>query len=292
MELNLTSPPPGGIDADLWRLGEVADASVGDLWLLSWNAGALALGVIAGVGDGYVLVWPVTLPTEPAFRPAVQVRHSPLGIPVFMWASRETGVGLHMLHRRYGPLLAENVMADVAEAMEEGIDGPLPYAPTTLRAGHESPDDDAMIDQWETICLNVWPRSHPDWAPLNRHILRSLRVRPSDLAGALGIGASEAVALFNGEQSPDDAQLAALESHLGAPRHKLLDPLVDESARELLSPVWKDDILRIAAHLSDDEGAARDIVRREYAYAPRSNGSSSDRMREAIQRVLTRMSPE
>jgi transcriptional regulator with XRE-family HTH domain len=237
-------------------------------------------------------VWPVTLPTGAAFRPAVHVRQSPLGIPVFMWASRETGVGLHMLHRRYGALLPESVMADVADAVEEGTDGPLPYAPTTLHPEHESPDDETMIDHWETICLNVWPRSRPDWAPLNRDVLRSLGIRPSDLAGALGIGAPEAVALFNGEQSPDDAQLAALESHLGAPQRQLLDPLVDESARELLSPVWKDDVLKIAARLSDDEGTARDIVRQEYAYAPRSNGSNSDRMREAIQRVLTRMSPE
>ena len=292
MELNLTSPPPGGVDAELWRQSEVADAAIGDLWLLSWNAEALALGVIAGVGDGYVLVWPVTLQTDAAFRPAVQVRRSPLGIPVFMWASRETGVGLHMLHRRYGPLLPESVMAEVAEAMEEDADGPLPYAPPTLHPGDETSDDDTMVDQWESICLNVWPRSRPDWAPLNRDVLRSLGVRPSDLAGALGIGASEAVALFNGEQSPDDAQLAALESHLGTPQSRLLDPLVDESARELLSPVWKDDVLKIAEHLSDDEGAARDIVRQEYAYAPRSTGSSSDRMREAIQRVLTRMSPD
>ncbi|BDY26883.1 hypothetical protein [Mycolicibacterium mageritense] len=292
MELNLNSPPPGGVDADLWGQGDVADAAVGDLWLLSWNAEALALGVIAGVGDGYVLVWPVTLPTDTAFRPAVEVRQSPLGIPVFLWASRETGVGLHMLHRRYGALLPESVMAEVAEAMEEGVDGPLPYAQSTLQLAYESSADEAMIDQWETICLNVWPQSRPDWSPLNRDVLRSLGVRPSDLAGALQISATEAVALFNGEQSPDDAQLATLESHLDAPRSRLLDPLVDESARELLSPVWKDDVLKVAARLGDDEAAARDIVRQEYAYAPRSKGSNSDRMRAAIQRVLTRTSPE
>ncbi len=131
MELDLNSPPAVGISADLWRRGAVADVVVGDLWLLSWNAEALALGVISGVGDGYVLVWPVTLPHEAASRPAVCVRNSPLGVSVFVWASRETGVGLHMLHRRYGKLLEETVMAEVAEAMEEGIQGPLPYAPTS-----------------------------------------------------------------------------------------------------------------------------------------------------------------
>ncbi|MCX8565175.1 hypothetical protein OS122_30280 [Mycolicibacterium mucogenicum] len=292
MKLNLNSPPPGGIDADRWRQSEVADAAVGDLWLLSWNAEALALGVIAGVGDGYVLVWPVTLPADTAFRPAVRVHQSPLGIPVFMWASRETGVGLHMLHRRYGPLLRESVMAEVAEAMEEGVDGPLPYAPTTLQLEHESSDDETMIDQWESICLNVWPRSHPGWAPLNRDVLRSLGVRPSDLAGSLGIGAAEAVALFNGERIPDDAQLAALESHLGTRQSQLLDPLVDESARELLSPALKDDVLKIAARLGNNEELARDEARQEYAYAPRSTGSNRDRMREAIQRVLTRLPEE
>lgn len=292
MKLNLDSPPPVGINVDLWRQGEVADAAVGGLWLLSWDAEALALGVIAGVGDGYVLVWPVTLPAEAAFRPAVQVSKSPLGIPVFMWASRETGVGLHMLHRRFGALLAESVMADVAEAMEEGTVGPLPYAPTPLHPAHLSTDDETMIDQWEAICLNVWPRSRPDWAPLNRDVLRSLGFRPSDIAGALDIGASEAVALFNGERTPSDAQLAALESHLRAPQSQLLDPLVDESARELLSPAWKDAVLKIAAYLGDNEGAARDMARQEYAYAPRSTGTKSDRMREAIRRVLARLSEE
>lgn len=289
MELELNSPPPCGVDAGLWRQNAVADPAVGDLWLLSWNAEALALGVIAGIGDGYVLVWPVTLPSDAAFRPAVQVCESPLGIPVFMWASRETGVGLHMLHRRYGPLLAESAMAEVAEAMEDGIDGPLPYAPVAVHPGHESSDDDTMIDKWETICLNVWPRSNPDWAPLNRNVLRSRGVRPSYLAGILGIEASEAVALFNGERIPDDAQLAALESQLGAARSELLGPLVDESARELLTPALKEDVLKIAAHLGNDEETARDMARQEYAYAPRSTGTNRDRMREAIQRVLTRL---
>jgi hypothetical protein len=131
LQLQLSAVPLDGIKEDLWLHGVAGDPVVGDLWLLSWDGKALGLAVISGVADGYVLVWPVALPSDVVFRPAVEVPQSPLGVPVAIWPTRETGVGNHVLHRRFGALLSEEVMAAVAEAVGEGYRG----APS-LRTGH------------------------------------------------------------------------------------------------------------------------------------------------------------
>jgi hypothetical protein len=288
VELKLDSAPLDVTNDALWRVGTPGTPQIGDLWLLSWNGDVLGLALVSGVGDGYLLVWPVTLQSDLAFRPAVEVPDSPLGTPLFVWPTRETGIGAHVLHRRFGTLLPEHVMALVAEAAEQGLEGPLRYAPDGPRHPAIDAADDAMVDRWESICLNIWPHPRPGSAPLNRRLLRTRGLRPSDLAEALGVTTPDAVALYSGEQSPDKAQIAALESHFRIPAEELLDPLTDEAARELLSPVWKDDILAVGRHYGEDESAARDHLRQEYALAARATGGRTDRMRAAVHRLLER----
>jgi hypothetical protein len=288
MQLELSAVPLDGVSEALWLHGEAGDPAVGDLWLLSWDGRALGLALISGIADDYVLVWPVALPSDVVFRPAVQVPESPLGVPLVIWPSRETGVGNHMLHRRFGTLLREDVMAAVAEAAEQGSEGPLPYAPATERNRIVDSADEAMVDQWEDICLNVWPRPRPGASPLNRDSLRAHGVRPSDLAEVLSLSGPDAVALFNGEMSLDAQRLELIESRMGISAAELLDPMMDDAARELLSPVWKDDILAVAEHFGEDELSAREELREEYALAARSTGDQAARMRAAIQRLLGR----
>lgn len=49
---------------------------VGELWLLSWDRSFLGLACIAEIHDDFVSAWPVTLPAEASFAPALMV---PLG---------------------------------------------------------------------------------------------------------------------------------------------------------------------------------------------------------------------
>ena len=44
--------------------GAAASPVVGELWLTSWDGGALALVVVSAVREGYVLGWPVTVSTR------------------------------------------------------------------------------------------------------------------------------------------------------------------------------------------------------------------------------------
>jgi hypothetical protein len=104
----------------------------------------------------------------------------------------------------------------------------------------------------------------------------------------LGVPTSDVVALFKGEVSPDAQQLALMESHIGIPAVELLEPFIDDGARQLLSPVWKDDILAIAAHFGEDELSAREDLRAEYALAARATGNKAGRMRAAVNRLLGR----
>src|SRR4051794_28500833 len=68
-----------------WLTDDAPAPQVGDLWLLSWNRDALAMVVITKVIDNYVLACPVTLPTAPAFPPAVIRVDTPLRVPLTVW---------------------------------------------------------------------------------------------------------------------------------------------------------------------------------------------------------------
>lgn len=112
-----------GPSADLWERG-LADTALrpGDLWVLSWDGRTVGHAVISAVKDGYVLVWPVTLPGEPAFAPGLTISPSPLGEPVVVWPTRETGIGLYLLDRSLGRLLDQQRLREISDALDAGVD--------------------------------------------------------------------------------------------------------------------------------------------------------------------------
>lgn len=280
--------PPIGVDVDAWHGESVASPEAGDLWLISADGEALGLAVLASVHTTFVLCWPVTTADTPVFEDVLEVASTPLGVPLLAWPARETGIGLHMLHRKYGSLLTPRTMRIVESVIDDGAtEYPLPLAPRTVEGEEAQAVSDEMVERWERICLDTWPKLTVGTSPLNADVLRARSVQLGDLAGILHIGTAPAVGLFRGEIAPTDEQVAALAAALRLEPDALLNPGTDAGALMLIEPLFKDSILDLAKSWKVSEALARNIVRSEYGLAARSDGDAHARMQATIDRLRT-----
>lgn len=280
--------PPAGVSADTWHGESAATPAAGELWLISYDAEALGLAVLASVHTTFVLCWPVTTADAPVFEDVLEVASTPLGVPLLAWPERETGVGLHMLHRKFGSLLTPRTMRIVETAVEDAVpEFPLPLASRTAAGAEAEAQSDEMVERWERICLNTWPKLVAGVSPLNADILRARSVQLGDVAGILNIGTASAVGIFRGESAPTDEQVAALSSALHVEADALLNPGTDQAALMLVEPTFKEPILGLAQSWNVSEDRARDVVRREYGLAARSDGDAYARMQATIDRLRT-----
>lgn len=284
MSLSIDDAPPG-VTADVWMHSVPGEPQIGDLWLLSWDAQALGLVVVSGVAPTFVLGWPVTLPGDQTFRPAISVDESPLG-RIAVWPSRETGVGNHLLHRRLGTALSERTMHLLAGAFEEGTEPVLPFATTDIGLEERETASDRMVDAWEAINLNVWPIPRPGITPLDADVLRANGTQVGTLAEILSVSVPEAVGLYNGEMAPAPSELELLVVALGVPTEQLLRSQPDTETIAMLAPRIKDDLVEIIRRRAIGEESARDLVRSQFALAARSDDTPGSRLDAAIQRVL------
>jgi hypothetical protein len=276
---------PHGVAADAWMRSVPGDPQIGDLWLLSWDAQALGLVVVSGVAPTFVLGWPVALPGDQTFPPAISVDKSPLG-RIAVWPSRETGIGNHLLHRRLGTALSERTMHLLADAFEEGTEPVLPFATTDIGLEERETASDRMVDAWEAINLNVWPVPRPGITPLDADVLRANGTQVGTLAEILSVSVPEAVGLYNGEMAPAPSELELLVVALGVPTEQLLRSQPDAEAIAMLAPRIKDDLVEIIRRRAIGEESARDLVRSQFALAARSDDTPRSRLDAAIQRVL------
>ena len=278
--------PPDGVSNERWH-GEAAVApEVGDLWLISWNGEALALAVLASTRDTFTLCWPVTLSDAPVFAPALEVPSTLLDVPLLVWPTRETGIGLHMLHRRLGRLLTAKTMSLIDVAVETGgRDFPLPLASYTVDGEEAERESDEMVDRWERICLNTWPEIVPGSSPFNADAFREAHLYAGDLAGILGITVPAAVSLVRGESVPSAAQLEMVAVAIGRDAEALLDAGSDAGARLLVQPVFKESLVELARIREFSEADARNLARGEFALAARSDGDDRARLQATIDRL-------
>jgi len=276
---------PHGVATDAWMHSVPGNPQIGDLWLLSWDAQALGLVVVSGVAPTFVLGWPVTLPGDQTFPPAISVDESPLG-QIAVWPSRETGVGNHLLHRRLGTALSERTMHLLADAFEEGTEPVLPFATTDIGLEGRETASDRMVDAWEAINLNVWPVPRPGITPLDADVLRANGTQVGTLAEILSISVPEAVGLYNGEMAPAPSELELLVVALGVPTEQLLRSQLDTESIAMLAPRIKDDLVEIIRRRAIGEESARDLIRSQFALAARSDDTPRSRLDAAIQRVL------
>ncbi|MFV4914598.1 hypothetical protein PFZ49_13935 [Microbacterium lacticum] len=281
---------PHGIAPDVWLRSASGDPQIGDLWLLSWDTQALGLVVVSGVAPTFILGWPVTLSGDPTFPPATRVEGSPIG-EIAVWPSRETGVGNHLLHRRFGTALSARTMHLLADAFEDGTEPVLPFATSTIGLDEREVASDQMVDSWEAINLNVWPTPRPGITPLDADVLRATGTLVSDLADILSTSVPAAVSLYNGELAPTPPELEIIVAALGVPTEHLLRSQPDGESVAMLAPDIKDDLVEISRRRAIGEGAARDLVRSQFALAARSDGDARSRLDAAIQRVLGEMEP-
>lgn len=254
--------------------------------MLSWDGQALALVLVSGVATTFILGWPVTLTSDPCFPPAITINDTPIGIPLNVWPTRETGIGKHLLHRRLGRLLSGQAMSLIEYALESETELPVPFAESNVSEAEQERESDLMVDSWERICLHAWPPREVGIATLDPEAMIQLGLGLGELATALGVSAHVAVGLFQGEQAPTSEQLDALAALVGADPEELLANGLDEDSLVLLSPDIKDDLLAIGAQYRLNEEQARALLRSEFALAARSDGTSASRLASALHRLL------
>lgn len=288
MNFDLWSAPTDVPNEQLWLTGLQEEIIPGDLWLLSWNGNGLALLLVTTVTDDFVLGWPVTLPSEPAYAPAMPIE-TPLGINAVAWPTRETGVGLHLLHRRFGKVLSRERIDNIRRQIDEGLSfGMISSEESTLSEPDAQRDhSNEMLSKWEEICFHHWPQAEIGETPLNQSFLQNRQIAPSDLGRILNIDAVQASSLHKGRMKPTADQLTVLSSYLDTDREVIAAPTLDEGTRLLMEPRWKAEVLDVAAKTGLSEVSTRRAIQNEYVLAARSNqASGDDKMVAAIQRVL------
>ncbi len=233
----------------------------GSLWVLSWDATYLALALVAAARSGYVLAWPVSAPGEAVFSPALRVGAWPSGAPMYAWPTRETGIGLHLLHRRIATGLPADSIRHIARALDDGVDPGLPFAAGRASDAGNRQADVEMIDHWATLCYRSGKRyyTHPlapaepisIYASLDEHAARCVIDRARQIAGLDPVGAKRRNAAVK-ERRREDAvkrrereareaerrQEAEHEASVGAAMRKALaDRAAHERAmRDLMTP--------------------------------------------------------
>lgn len=273
---------------DRWLAENPTDLKVGDLWLLSWSRHALALVVITAVIDDYVLACPVTMPADPAFAPAVVREDTPLGVPLTIWPSAETGLGRHLLRRNLGPLLSDRTVTLLRRYAEDGGESPLPVA-----AGEYDDEGNleylrGLLELMQGLCFHEWPTNTSGDAVLDPTVIEQQDASIDFLARTLGASVPRARQLLLQQTPPTEAEVAALAEAWDLAPAVFLVPARDDAARTLIEPEFKPLLDSVMERRGCDEVTARRLSKEQYVLAARAErtGDRAARMREAINRVV------
>lgn len=286
--INLASLPPLLAARDWDDRPRAADLEVkaGDLWLMSWDRTYQGLVCVAAVKHGYILGWPVTLPDEPAFAPALVVDNTPLVSTLLLWPTRETGLGIHLLHRPLGNLIDPQDIQRMAWALEDGEHPGLPFAPGSAADEAATEADVEMVERWAALCFHAWPDTAPRY--LSETSIKKAGGTSMRAAKCLDLAPPDLRPLWIGVQPATEDQVNALAADLGVEASELLadDPL-REAVDRMAEPLFKEPILELASRTGIREGAARSRTRVQYALAARDDslGVSDTRLLDAIKRA-------
>jgi hypothetical protein len=281
--------PPGIPESarTLWDEG-VSDTQVraGDLWILSWDGEVVGLAVIAAAKHGFVLAWPVSLPGEISFSPGLVVDDSPLGVPVTLWPTRETGIGNHLLDRSLGRLLEPDRIRAIAMALDAGEDPGLPRAEGSALDTANTDADHSLVEHWIQLCFNTGGAEEGLFLDAAKVTAAGGGARI--VGEVLGFGPEELRPLMTGVTPITAEQLDAVAERLGVESESLVgtDPLADVVA-DLAWPSFKHEIAARIAETGIGEEAVRRAARREFALAARDDGDAlrEAKLRDAIKRA-------
>lgn len=281
---------PAGVPASahqLWDRGAQREhVRAGDLWVLSWDGDDLGLAFIAAAKHGFVLAWPVTLPGEVSFAPGLVVENSPLGVPVTLWPTRETGLGIHLLDRGLGQLLPPGRILPLSLAMDAGDDPGLAFAPGSARDAANNDADRLMVDHWTKLCFNTG--GDEEGAFLDSEKVQRAGGNSRIVGEVLGLALPELRSLMTGVVPVTAEQLAAIAERLGVEGESLVgeDPLADVVV-DIANPSYKQDIVTRMQETGLGEAEFRRLVRREFPLAARNDGDAlrETKLRDAIMRA-------
>jgi hypothetical protein len=281
---------PSGIPASahqLWDAGvQSTEIRAGDLWILSWDGEDVGVAVIAAAKPGFVLAWPVTLPGEVSFAPGLVVEDAPLGVPVTMWPTRETGIGNHLLDRSLGRLLPPDRIPPISFALDDGDDPGLAFAAGSARDPENTDSDRLMVDHWTELCFNSGGAEEGQFLDASK--VREAGGSSRIVGEVLGLALPELRSLMDGVEPVSDEQLAAVAKRLGVEGDSLVgaDPLADVVI-DIAWPRFKHDIVARAEETGIGEAHIRRLVRREFPLAARNDSDAlrETKLRDAISRA-------
>lgn len=281
---------PAGVPASayqLWDRGAQRElVRAGDLWVLSWDGEDVGLAVIAAAKYGFVLAWPVTLPGEVSFAPGLVVEDSPLGVPVTLWPTRETGLGNHLLDRSLGQLLPPDRILPLSFAIDDGDDPGLPFALGSATDAATNRADRLMVEHWTELCFNTGGAEAG--AYLDSEKVQEAGGNSRIVGEVLGLSLPELRSLMTGVVPVTAEQLAAVAERLGVDGESLVgdDPLADVVI-DIASPRYKQDIVARTEETGLAEADIRRLVRREFPLAARDDGDAlrETKLRDAIRRA-------
>ncbi|WP_156297972.1 hypothetical protein [Mycobacterium paragordonae] len=281
---------PAGIPAsahELWDRGaQTQQVRAGDLWILSWDGGVVGLALIAAAKNGFVLAWPVTLPGEVAFSPGLVVEDSPLGVPVTVWPTRETGIGNHLLDRSLGRLLSPDRIPRISFALDDGDNPGLAFASGSARDAANVDADRLMVDHWTELCFNTGGAEEGSFVDSEK--VKQAGGNSRIVGEVLGLALPELRSLMDGVEPISAEQLIAVAERLGVDGDSLVgaDPLAGVVS-DIASPSYKHDIVARAEATGIGEADIRRLARREFALAARNDSDAlrEIKLRDAINRA-------
>lgn len=281
---------PAGIPASahqLWDRGVQSEqVRAGDLWILSWEREVVGHAVIAAVKHGFVLAWPVTLPGELSFSPGLVVEDTPLGVPVTLWPTRETGIGNHLLDRSLGRLISPDQIRPISFALDDGDDPGLPFAPGSARDPENAEADRLMVEHWTELCFNSGGAE--DGLFLDSAKVQQAGGTSRIVGELLGLGLPELRSMMTGVVPITTEQLAVIAEHLGVEGELLVgaDPLANVVI-DIAWPKYKHLIVTRTEETGLREADIRRLARREFPLAARDDSDAlrETKLRDAIVRA-------
>ncbi|KPG29244.1 hypothetical protein AN913_11150 [Mycobacteroides immunogenum] len=228
----------------------------------------------------------MTLPGEVSFAPGLVVEDSPLGVPVTLWPTRETGIGNHLLDRSLGRLLPPDRIPPISFALDDGDDPGLAFAAGSARDSENTDADRLMVEHWTDLCFNTGGAE--DGQFLDASKVRQAGGSSRIVGEVLGLALPELRSLMDGVVPVTDEQLAAVAERLGVDSDSLVgaDPLADVVI-DIAWPSYKHDIVARTEATGIGEGDIRRLARREFALAARNDGDAlrETKLRDAISRA-------
>lgn len=248
-------------DTPDWISGAVDESThgapqIGDLWTLAWDGHYEGTVIVADVFAHHILGLPVTA-GEASAREVALLRDR---VSLTLWPQAETGLGTFLLHARIGVALTPDQVLEIRrwEAQRGELwtvsSGSAAVEPERLRK---------LLPHYQRLCFIDWPSDAE--ATLD---IASLGMSPREFATETGLPAARVLALWSGLPVTED------ERELLGPRAENWLTIAPDAATDALSaPALKDLFSELITLTGADERSARNVARKEYALAARTDSA-------------------